>query len=112
SLLGGAVPAVPGRGGERCRDERARGGRRRAPRAAATRSALYGGGARHAPRAPGVPAAARREPPPRDRLSTVAALVTRPGAVLMSRTTARALGLTVGARLAVRAGGGRAGPQW
>jgi putative ABC transport system permease protein len=57
--------------------------------------------------APGAAAGERREPPPRDRLSTVAALVTRPGAVLMSRTTARALGLTVGARLAVRAGGVR-----
>src|SRR4030095_16627394 len=66
-----------------------------------------GGGAAAAPAARGAPAGERREPPPRDRLSTVAALVTRPGAVLMSRTTARALGLTVGARLAVRAGGVR-----
>ncbi|HKA62494.1 MAG TPA: ABC transporter permease [Methylomirabilota bacterium] len=57
--------------------------------------------------APGAAAGERREPPPRDRLSTVAALVTRPGAVLMSRTTARDLGLTVGDQLPVRAGGVR-----
>ena len=55
--------------------------------------------------APGAAAGERREPPPRDRLSTVAALVTRPGAVLMSRATARELGLAVGDRLAVRAAG-------
>ncbi|HSE02956.1 MAG TPA: ABC transporter permease, partial [Methylomirabilota bacterium] len=51
--------------------------------------------------APGVAAGERREPPPRDRLSTVAALVTRPGAVLVARSTARELGLAVGDRLAV-----------
>lgn len=55
--------------------------------------------------APGEAAGERREPPPRDRLSTVAALVTRPGAVLVARATARDLGLTVGDRLAVRAAG-------
>ena len=57
--------------------------------------------------APGAAAGERREPPPRDRLSTVAALVTRPGAVLVARPTARELGLAVGDRLAVRAGGAR-----
>ncbi|HEY7204512.1 MAG TPA: FtsX-like permease family protein [Methylomirabilota bacterium] len=57
--------------------------------------------------APGAAAAERGEAPPRDRLSTVAALVTRPGAILMSRTTARDLGLAVGDRLAVRAAGVR-----
>jgi len=55
--------------------------------------------------APGTAAGERREPPPRDRLSTVAALVTRPGAVLVARSTARELGLAVGDRLAVRAAG-------
>jgi putative ABC transport system permease protein len=55
--------------------------------------------------APGSAAGERREPPPRDRLATVAALVTKPGAVLMSRATARDLGLAVGGRLAVRAAG-------
>jgi putative ABC transport system permease protein len=55
--------------------------------------------------APGTAAGERREPPPRDRLSTVAALVTRPGAVLVARSTARDLGLAVGDRLAVRAAG-------
>jgi putative ABC transport system permease protein len=60
------------------------------------------------PSEPGESAAGvgeRRELPPRDRLSTVAALVTRPGAVVMARPTARELGLAVGDRLAVRAGG-------
>jgi putative ABC transport system permease protein len=57
--------------------------------------------------APGAAAGERREPPARDRLSVVAALVTRPGAVLISRATARDLGLTVGGRLAVRAAGVR-----
>jgi putative ABC transport system permease protein len=57
--------------------------------------------------APGASAGERRDPPPRDRLSTVAALVTRPGAVLVARATARELGLAVGARLAVRAAGAR-----
>ncbi|MEX2221594.1 MAG: FtsX-like permease family protein [Candidatus Rokuibacteriota bacterium] len=55
--------------------------------------------------APGAAAGERREPPPRDRLSTVAALVTRPGAVLVARSTARELGLAVGDRFAVRAAG-------
>ncbi len=64
----------------------------------------YLGGA-DASSAPGAAAGERREPPPRDRLSTVAALVTQPGAVLMSRATARELGLAVGDRLAVRAAG-------
>jgi len=54
---------------------------------------------------PGATAGERREPPPRARLSTVAALVTRPGAVLMARHTARELGLAVGERLVVRAAG-------
>ena len=49
----------------------------------------------------------RRDPPPRDRFSTVAALVTRPGAILVARPTARELGLAVGDRLAVRAAGVR-----
>ncbi|HEY7041187.1 MAG TPA: FtsX-like permease family protein [Methylomirabilota bacterium] len=57
--------------------------------------------------APGAGAGERREPSPRDRLATVAALVTRPGAVLLSRATARDLGLTAGGRLAVRAAGVR-----
>ena len=57
--------------------------------------------------APGAAAGERREPPPRDRLSTVAALVARPGAVLVARPTARELGLAVGDRLAVRAAGAR-----
>ncbi|HEX9749060.1 MAG TPA: FtsX-like permease family protein, partial [Methylomirabilota bacterium] len=57
--------------------------------------------------APGAAAGERREPPPRDRLATVAAFVTRPGAVLLSRSTARDLGLAVGDRLAVRAAGVR-----
>jgi putative ABC transport system permease protein len=55
--------------------------------------------------APGAAAGERRDPPPRDRLSTVAALVTRPGAILVARPTARELGLGVGDRLAVRAAG-------
>ena len=55
--------------------------------------------------APGATAAERREPPPRDRLATVAALVTTPGAVVLSRATARDLGLTAGDRLAVRVSG-------
>jgi putative ABC transport system permease protein len=55
--------------------------------------------------APGASAGERREPPPRDRLATVAALVTRPGAVLVARPTARELGLTTGDRLAIRAAG-------
>jgi putative ABC transport system permease protein len=59
------------------------------------------------PSAPGVAAGERREPPPRDRLATVAALVTRPGAVLVARPAARELGLAVGDRLAVRAAGVR-----
>ena len=49
----------------------------------------------------------RREPPPQDRLSTVAALVTRPGTALMARPTARDLGLAVGDRLTVRVAGAR-----
>jgi putative ABC transport system permease protein len=57
--------------------------------------------------APGAAAGERREPPPRDRLATVAALVTRPGAALLSRATARDLGLAVGGRVAVRAAGVR-----
>jgi putative ABC transport system permease protein len=57
--------------------------------------------------APGEAAGERRAPPPRDRLSTVAALVTRPGAVLIARGSARDLGLAVGDRLAVRAAGVR-----
>ena len=44
---------------------------------------------------------------PRDRLSTVAALVTRPGAVLMARPTARELGLAAGDRLAIHVAGAR-----
>ena len=44
---------------------------------------------------------------PADRLPPVAALVTRPGAVLAARPTAAALGLAVGERLTVRAGGAR-----
>jgi putative ABC transport system permease protein len=55
----------------------------------------------------GAAAGARREPPPRDRLATVARLLTQPGAVLMVRATARALGLAEGDRLAVRAAGVR-----
>ena len=55
--------------------------------------------------APGEAAGERRAPPPRDRLATVAALVTRPGAVLIARATADDLGLRVGDRLAVRAAG-------
>jgi len=54
---------------------------------------------------PGAAAGERRDPPPRDRLSTVAALVTRPGAILVARPTARELGLRAGDRLAVRAAG-------
>ena len=57
--------------------------------------------------APGASAGERRDPPPRDRLSTVAALVTRPGAVLVARPTARELGLAVGDRLAIRVAGAR-----
>jgi putative ABC transport system permease protein len=57
--------------------------------------------------APGAVAGERREAPPRDRLATVAALVTRPGTVVLSRSTARDLGLAVGDRLAVRAAGVR-----
>jgi putative ABC transport system permease protein len=55
--------------------------------------------------APGEAAGERRAPPPRDRLSTVAALITRPGAVLIARGAARDLDLAVGDRLAVRAAG-------
>jgi putative ABC transport system permease protein len=55
--------------------------------------------------APGEATGERRPPPPRDRLSTVAALVTRPGGVLIARGTARDLGLAVGDRLVVRAAG-------
>ncbi len=54
---------------------------------------------------PGASAGERREPPPRDRLATVAALLTRPGAVLMARAAAADLGLSVGDALAVRAAG-------
>ena len=61
--------------------------------------------ARTASSAPGATAAERRGPPPRDRLATVAELLTTPGAVLLSRATARDLGLAVGGRLAVRASG-------
>ena len=50
-------------------------------------------------------AGARRESPARDRLATVAALITRPGGVLVARPTARELGLAVGDRLIVRAAG-------
>jgi putative ABC transport system permease protein len=57
--------------------------------------------------APGAAAGERREAPPRDRLATVAALVTRPGTVVLSRSTAGDLGLAVGDRLAVRAAGVR-----
>jgi putative ABC transport system permease protein len=57
--------------------------------------------------APGAAAGERREAPPRDRLATVTALVTRPGTVVLSRSTARDLGLAVGDRLAVRAAGVR-----
>jgi putative ABC transport system permease protein len=56
---------------------------------------------------PGAAAGERRDPPPRDRLSTVAALVTRPGAVLVARPTARELGLAAGDRLAIRVAGAR-----
>lgn len=54
---------------------------------------------------PGAAAGERRDPPPRDRLSTVAALVTRSGTILMARPTGRELGIGVGDRLAVRAAG-------
>ena len=56
---------------------------------------------------PGAATGERRDPPPRDRLSTVAALVTRPGTILVARPTARELGIGVGDRLAVRAAGTR-----
>jgi len=59
------------------------------------------------PTAPGAAPGERRESRPRDRLSTVAALVTRPGAILLARSTARELGLGVGDRLAVRVAGAR-----
>ena len=45
--------------------------------------------------------------PGRDRLSALSALITRPGAVLVSAGTARRLGLAVGDRLTVRAAGVR-----
>ncbi len=54
---------------------------------------------------PGAAAGERRDPPPRDRLSTVAELVTRPGTILVARRTGRELGIGVGDRLAVRAAG-------
>jgi putative ABC transport system permease protein len=54
---------------------------------------------------PGAAAGERREPPARDRLATVAALVTRPGAILLARPSATELGLRVGDRLAIRAAG-------
>ncbi|HEX6082085.1 MAG TPA: FtsX-like permease family protein [Methylomirabilota bacterium] len=57
--------------------------------------------------APGAAAGERREPPPRDRLATVAALLTRPGAVLLARGTAADLGLAVGERFAIRVAGVR-----
>jgi putative ABC transport system permease protein len=49
----------------------------------------------------------RRAPARPDPLSTVAALVTRPGAVLVARPTAQDLGLAVGDRLNVRVAGAR-----
>jgi putative ABC transport system permease protein len=54
---------------------------------------------------PGAAAGERREPPARDRLATVGALVTRPGAILLARPSATELGLRVGDRLAIRAAG-------
>jgi len=64
-------------------------------------------GPERAPDSPGAAAGRRREPPSRGRLSTVAELVARPGAVLTARSTARDLGLEVGDRLVVRAAGAR-----
>ena len=60
-----------------------------------------------APSTPGTAGGERVNARPPDRLSTVAALVTRPGAVLMARPTARDLGLGVGDRFAVRVAGAR-----
>jgi hypothetical protein len=53
--------------------------------------------------APG--ASQRREPAARDPLGAVAELITRPGAVLVARPTARDLALAVGDRLNVRVAG-------
>ena len=53
--------------------------------------------------APG--AGQRREPAARDPLGAVAELITRPGAVLVARPTARDLALAVGDRLNVRVAG-------
>src|ERR1700737_421267 len=57
--------------------------------------------------APGAAGRERREPPARDRLATVAALVTRPGAILLARPSATEFGLRVGDRIAIRAAGVR-----
>jgi len=59
------------------------------------------------PSAPGAAAGERREPPARDRLATVAALLTRPGAVLVARGTAADLGLPVGEPFTIRVAGVR-----
>ncbi len=50
---------------------------------------------------------ARREARGRDLFSIVSDLVARPGAAVLSRPTARALGLEIGGRLTVRAAGAR-----